>query len=94
MCKAKPQIVKEYISEFLSEGWNKSQATSMAWAEYFSEWMDIQAGKMRGERFFGPEVRIDCYCQDCKTGGKLLPDTAKMFLVSHKGHKTKTIKIR
>jgi hypothetical protein len=92
--RQKPQIVTEFISEFLGQGWNKSQATSLAWAEYFEEWMGIQASKMRGDAFFGPEVRIDCYCSDCKDGGQLLPSTTIMWLGMHKNHKTKTIKIR
>jgi hypothetical protein len=87
-----PVSKKIDISDYLAQGFNKSQATSLAWAERFSDWMDAMSGK--GTGFFGPEIRIDTYCFDCKDGGQLLPDTCRMFIQRHKGHKTKTIKIR
>lgn len=85
-------IISDLIGEQMSLGFNKSQATSLAWAIYFEDWMSLMAARSRS--FFGPEIRIDCFCHDCKDGGQLLPDTTQMWIKSHKDHKTKTIKLR
>jgi hypothetical protein len=87
-----PQMVLDYVAEFESRGWNKSQAKSLAWAEYFEEFLAQAEMKSRG--MYSPSIRIDCYCFDCKDGGQLLPGTTIMWLGMHKDHKTRTIKLR
>jgi hypothetical protein len=80
------------LTPFLELDFNKTQSTSLAWAERFSEWMNRNS--WRGNGFFSPEIRIDCYCIDCKTGGQFLPDTTREFIFRHKSHNTKTMKVR
>lgn len=92
MSQDRKQIVKDMVAEFISRGWNKKQATSLAWAEYFEEYLAYLEMKSRG--MYSPEIRIDCYCKTCKDGGQLLPATTIMWLGMHKDHDTKTIKIR
>ena len=84
-----------FYQEYKDQGYNDSQAKSMAWAEYFEERMAILDQKYaHRDSFFGPEIRIDCSCKDCGEGAQLLPSTAMQFIRRHKHHKTKTIKIR
>lgn len=92
MAKKQPESVKNFIAEFITQGWNKTQATSLAWAEYFEEYLVYLEAKSRGN--YSPEIRIDCYCKTCKDGGQLLPGTTIMWLGMHKDHETKTIKIK
>jgi hypothetical protein len=86
------QLVIDYIAEFQTQGWNKKQAKQLAWAEFFEE--KLAQWEMKSRGLYSPEIRIDCYCADCKDGGQLLPGTTIMWLGMHKGHNTKTIKIR
>ena len=43
---------------------------------------------------FARTIRIDCHCADCNKGGQFVPSVARNFLQVHKGHKTKTTKLR
>ena len=90
--EARKKRISEYVAHFMSLGWNKVQATSLAWIEEFEEFMDSRSGQ--GNGFFGPSVTIDCYCKDCEQGCQVIPSTARMFIQNHKDHDTKTIKIR
>lgn len=92
MRKETPKLVVEFIAEFLTQGWNKKQAKSLAWAEFFEIKLAEYEAKSGG--MYSPEIRIDCFCADCKDGGQLLPGTTIMWLGMHKGHNTRTIKIR
>jgi len=78
-------------AEYQAQGFNTTQATSLAWAEHFNDWMHSVHHLNNGE---GYAVRIDTYCRDCKCGGQFLPSTCREFIVQHKGHQTKTIKLR
>ena len=77
------------INEFISEGWNKNQAKSLAWAEYFDDYIATYEQNHNG---YSCNLRIDCYCDDCKEGANLLPSTVRDFLAVHLNHKTRTIK--
>lgn len=84
-------LVKELTQEYQDQGYNLSQSKSLAWADYFADKMTELDYKTRHRSiFFGPEIRIDCYCHDCKEGGHFLPETAHSFIRSHKNHKTRT----
>lgn len=95
MKKTLPQFVLEGIADFMSQGWNKAQSTSLAWMAFFEQ-RDAQQDAWLGVRGYGMGngTRIDCYCHDCKDGGQLLPGTADMWIRGHKDHKTKTVRIR
>lgn len=80
-------------SKYVEMGYNKAQATSLAWADHFADWMDSKSASGSGS-LFGPEIRIDTYCVDCNKGGQFLPSTARDFIHMHKDHKTKTMKLR
>lgn len=78
---------------FMSQGFNKSQAKSLAWSAY---WEDKQAeieGRYQGN--FDANYTFDCYCHDCKTGNQFkAADTIRLFIYEHKDHKTTTRKLR
>lgn len=80
------------INEFLKQGFNKSQATSLAWAQVF-EAKQIEVEYRYGGRVDGT-IRIDTYCYDCKEGGQFIPDAVRYFINAHKDHKTRTIRIK
>lgn len=86
------QKPKPDLKPFQDQGFNKSQATSLAWAEIFEQrQVDIEykyQGRVDGT------IRIDTWCADCKQGGQFIPDTVRTFIHAHKGHKTKTVKLR
>lgn len=81
------EIVERSKADWLACGFNEKQATSIAWAEYFEEFMGANWTR-------NLTVRIDTYCKDCKVGGQFLPTTVREFIKMHKGHNTKTIKLR
>lgn len=80
--------VEALTAELKEQGWNDTQAKSLAWSEFFEEKMNEYNAKSKS--FFGGTIRIDCYCYDCKIGGHLLPETTRIFIHSHKNHNTKT----
>lgn len=90
--KSTPAMVLDLITEFKSQGWNTKQAKSLAWAEYFEDYLVMLEAKYQGR--INPSIRIDCYCKTCKDGGQLLPGTTIMWLGMHKDHDTRTIKVR
>lgn len=79
-------------AQFEKMGFNKAQATSLAWAEIFE---DKQAEvEQRYQGRVDGTIRIDCFCHDCKEGGQFVPDTTRLFIHNHKGHKTTTFRIK
>lgn len=84
--------IKSLINNYTKCGYNSAQAKSLAWADVFEEKMYLMS--LKTNSFFGPEIRIDCHCWDCNDGGQFLPDTTKSFIIRHKNHNTKTIKLR
>lgn len=80
------------INRYQKEGFNKSQATSIAWTEIL-ERAQVEV-EYRSQGLSTKVIRIDTYCADCKEGGQFLPDTTRAFIFRHKDHKTKTIKLR
>lgn len=80
------------VSDYQRKGFNKTQATSLAWAEFFETKMaDIE---YRYQGNVDSTIRIDTYCNDCSEGGQFLPSTVISFINHHKDHSTKTIKLR
>ena len=77
---------------YLEQGFSKSQALSLAWCEIFERKMLEVEYKYQG-RVDGT-IRIDTYCHDCKCGGQFIPDVTRMFIQTHKGHKTKTMRLK
>ena len=88
---SKVDDIKKRTERFVAQGWNKKQATSLAWCEYFSDWMDLQ---WANSPMFAYEIRIDCWCEDCQKGGQFIPSIARGFILDHKDHNTKTVKLR
>lgn len=80
------------VKHFLDIGFNKSQATSLAWAEIFEARQVEIEYKYQGR--VDSSIRIDTFCFDCNVGGQFLPDTVRTFINRHKGHKTKTIRLK
>lgn len=80
------------LKPFLDQGFNKSQATSLAWAEIFEAKQTETEYRYQG-RVDGT-IRIDTWCVDCKQGGQFLPDTVRTFIGIHKNHKTKTARFK
>lgn len=80
------------LKPHLDVGFNKSQATSLAWAEIFETKQIDTEYKYQG-RIDGT-IRIDTYCFDCGQGGQFVPDTVRTFIGLHKGHKTKTMRLK
>jgi len=91
MLSKKQKLSVDY-SEYAKLGFNVSQAKSLAWAEYFEQRMVDVDVRYQGNVDY--VVRIDTHCADCNVGGQFLPDTVRMFIGAHKGHKTKTRKLR
>jgi hypothetical protein len=80
------------ITHFQSLGYNKNQATSLAWADFFAEKQAIIEYKYQGN--FDAGFKFDCYCYDCKKGNVFgAAETIKLFIDEHYNHKTKTRKI-
>lgn len=80
------------LNPHLSAGFNKSQATSLAWAEIFEARQVETEYKYQG-RVDGT-IRIDTWCVTCNEGGQFIPDVVRMFINTHKDHKTKTRRIK
>jgi len=87
-----PNIVKTLIKEYIQAGFNALQAKQMAFAEYFEDRQAQYEYRTQGEGTY--QIRIDCYCHDCKEGGQFVPGTVMDFIKRHKNHKTKTFKCR
>lgn len=86
------QDVKDLIKEFMDQGYNKNQATSLAWAEFFEEKMAIIEARYQGN--FDAGYEFHCNCFDCKTSNVFrAADTIRLFINEHKGHNTKTLKV-
>lgn len=80
------------ITHFILLGFNKSQATSLAWAELFEQRQVEVEYKYQGR--VDSTIRIDTWCARCKEGGQFIPDMVRIFINKHKGHKTKTIRLK
>lgn len=80
------------LSDYFAQGFNKSQATSLAWAAIFEQRQVEVEYKYQG-RVDGT-IRVATWCETCKCGGDFMPDSVRLFIHAHKGHKTRTVKIR
>lgn len=84
--------LKAEVEDQMSQGFNKSQATSIAWSIIFEERAAELEAKYQGN--FSPNWKFDCYCFDCKKGNQFgAADSMRLFIYDHKDHKTKTMKI-
>lgn len=69
------------------------QARTIAWAEYWENKLAAIEARYQGN--FDPGYIFDCYCFTCKTGNAFgSPDSMRLFVLDHKGHKTKCFKRR
>jgi hypothetical protein len=80
------------IAPYTALGFNESQATTLAWAEHYESRMAEVEYRYQG--LVDGTIRIDVYCEDCKQGGQFLPSTTRDFITAHKGHSTKSFKVR
>lgn len=76
------------IKPWIDQGFDSNQARSLAWAEVFEERQAFVEQKYQG--VVDGTVRVDTWCWTCNNGGRFLPDTVRLFISSHKGHKTVT----
>jgi hypothetical protein len=72
-------VTKQIMEE---EGYNRQQAKSLAWAEYF---------EFKSNRWLDDSRRFDCYCKDCDEGKCFAAaGSVRYFIQRHRGHKTST----
>lgn len=86
---SKPKVDPKY---FMSQGFNKTQAMSLAWAEYFEDKAAEIEYRYQGN--VDSTIRVSCFCHTCNVGGEYLPDTVRSFIISHKDHATKTMRFK
>ena len=80
------------IQDFMEQGFNKSQATSLAWSEFFE---DQDAAYEARTGYWATGRTYDCYCFDCKKGNAFKSaDSIRLFIIEHKDHKTKTMVVK
>lgn len=80
------KLVEEYKTEFIEQGWNKSQATSLAWAAYYENHSMAY--------FHGWSMEFHASCMDCGEHKVFrCADTVRLFIMGHKNHKTVTRKV-
>jgi hypothetical protein len=81
------KLIDNLTEEIMKEGWDRNQAKSLAWAEFFEQTVEMKYGLASTKRY-------DCYCHDCKEGHCFgAADSIRTFILLHKDHKTRTFAI-
>ncbi len=72
------------VQDLTKQGWSKSQANQLAWADF---WEYGREGRGTGGYSFNR--RFHTFCKDCDKGNDFTSaDSVRLFVHSHKGHKT------
>jgi len=80
------------VSSFMKLGFSKCQAIQLFWAVFFEEQASVM--EYKNQVRFLSQIKFDCFCFDCNEGGQFIPSTAREFIIRHKNHNTKTIKLK
>jgi hypothetical protein len=81
------EIVDGYVADFISQGWSRTQAKSLAWVEYY-EFHSLGQYRMG---WLSSEKRFLAQCKDCEKSHEFsCADSVRLFIHDHKGHKTWT----
>lgn len=92
MSKRKEKIFKlvdKLTAGFIDDGYNRTQARSLAWAEYYESYSVsyLRAG-------LGGGMQFHAKCHDCNESAVFhCADTIRLFIRNHKDHKTWTRKV-
>lgn len=91
--RKQPDLVVASVEHHMKAyGFDKNQATSIAWSEYFEEKAAQIEAKYQGNVW--ASFKFDCYCKTCGKGNVFhAADTVRLFIWDHKGHNTKTRKV-
>lgn len=87
MKKQLPILVQESMNSYIQSGFNKSQALSIGWSEYFENEMAKIEAKYQSN--FTPNWEFHCSCKDCnKSNVFKSADSIRLFMFEHKNHNT------